>query len=169
MDDDRPLLSDPSLTALALHAGAEGPVTIDDLLRRLDTILEAAHEARPDRAEIRPRLQALCADLALAGLVEPRGDGFALTAEGRRAVEEHPQGLDRADLMDWPSFAAHVRTLAARGGTPSIAPHDGTHPTAYLAGVSARIAGLAQSENPYPADTADHVAWENGWGEAEAG
>jgi hypothetical protein len=168
-DDDRPLLSDPSLTAVVLHAAAAGPVDLDDLERRLGHALDTARQPRPAPGEIRPRIQALCADLAIAGLIEPRGGGFALTGEGRRAVEEHPQGLDRADLMAWPAYAAHVRGLAARTGAPSIAPHDGTHPSAYLEGVAARVAGIAASDNPHPTDTADHLAWENGWAEAEAG
>jgi hypothetical protein len=167
-DDDRPLLSGPSLTALILHAAEEKPVDLDGLLRRLDRVLEAARATRPAPGETRARLQALCSDLAIAGLVETRGGDFALTAEGRRAVVEHPQGLDRADLMAWPAYAAHVRNLAARTGAPSIAPHDGTNPSAYLEGVSARVAGLATSDNPHPRDTADHLAWENGWEEAEA-
>ena len=168
-DDERPLLSDPSLTALVLHAAAAGPVELDDLERRLNQALATAQQPPADRGEIRPRLQALCADLAIAGLIEPRGGGYALTGGGRRAVAEHPQGLDRADLMAWPAYAAHVQRLAARTGAPSIAPHDGTHPSAYLAGVAARVAGLPAADNPHPVDTADHLAWENGWAEAYAG
>jgi DNA-binding PadR family transcriptional regulator len=164
---NHPLLNDPSLTALILHQAAEGPVDVDGLLSALERTLQAAHEPPVTEPEIRPHLHALCADLSIAGLLNPRGGAFALTEAGRAALRDHPGGLDRADLTAWPPFAAHVHRLAAMGPAPDHGPREGNRPDAYLAGAAARVAGLGVTENPHEADSADHLAWESGWSEAE--
>ena len=163
---DHPLLNDPSLTSLILHAAAEGPVEPDALLRRLAALLAQAHEhAEIPPDELRAHLRLLAAELARAGLLTP-DPPHHLTEEGRVALEEHPHGLDRADLAQFPPYAEALHREAAAGGRPEIGPHDGTHPAAYHSGVAARVDGRALSDNPYPPDTSDHLAWENGWAEA---
>jgi hypothetical protein len=164
--DDHPLLNVPSLTALILRTAAEAPTDPDQLLGRLDGLLATAHEPAADRSTLRPRLQGLAAELAIAGLLVATEGAFALTGRGARAIEEHPGGLDRADLMAWPAYAGHVHRLAARAGTPHVSPGESPHATAYLQGAAARVAELPLADNPHPADAADHLAWENGWAEA---
>lgn len=166
---DHPLLNDPNLTALILHAAANGPVTPDALLRRLHALLEIAQEPTDvPEAELRRHLRSLCDDLATARLLAPEGDAFALTDRGRQALADHPSGLARADLAQWPEYAEAVRERAEGPGTsePHIAPGQFPHPVAYENGASARISGRPLTDNPHPPDTADHVAWGYGWGDA---
>jgi hypothetical protein len=167
-DDEHPLLNEPSLVALVLRAAEQGPVETTGLLERLNGLLARAKEPPARASVIRPRLQAILTDLALAGLLARENGGFALTAAGRRALAEHPDGFDRASLADDPALAMGRARQEAAGRAAVLGPRDGAHPEAYLAGVSARLAGLESSDNPYPADSSDHLAWENGWFEAEA-
>lgn len=167
--DDHPLLNDPNLTALILHAAAEASVGLGTLLRRLAALLETAQEpADVPEAELRRHLHSLCDDLATARLLAPEGDAFVLTERGRQALADHPSGLARADLAQWPEYAEAVRARAEGPGAsePQIAPGHFPRPEAYENGASARIAGRPLTDNPHPADTADHVAWGYGWGDA---
>jgi len=158
--DDHPLLNDPSLVALIFHS-ADRAVDADALLARLDRVLAQAHE-EPDvpREALRAHLQALCDDLTIARLLRPENGGHVLTERGRQALEEHPEGMDRADLAQFPEYADHVRhqaSLSRRREDP--------HQAAYLQGVAARVAGRPLTDNPHPAEAGDHGAWEDGWSE----
>jgi hypothetical protein len=167
---DHPLLNDPNLSALILHAAADGPADLDVLLRRLHALLQTAQEPTDvPEAELRRHLRSLCGDLATARLLAPEGDAFILTNRGRQALADHPSGLARADLAQWPEYAEAVRERAEGPGTsePQIAPGHFPHPEAYENGASARIAERPLTDNPHPADTADHVAWSYGWGDAQ--
>lgn len=162
-DDDHPLLSVPSLVAAILHSTAVGAAGLDKIVGRVENALETAHEsANVSGEEIRREIQALCDDLVIAGLLTGSEDGYRLTARGRQAVADHPQGLDRADLAQWPEYAEQVHRLAA-----SAKPKDDPHRAAYNQGASARIARRPVTDNPHPPDTADHGAWEDGWAEVD--
>lgn len=160
--DDHPLLNTPSLTALILRTAADGPAGVERIARRLDAVLEAADEHPPvPGSDLRRHLQALCDELAIAGLLAHSAGRYTLTNRGAQALAEHPDGLDRADLTRWPEYAAHVRRLAARPGA-----RDDPHASAYDQGVAACLAGRPVTDNPHSRDTADHLAWESGWSEA---
>ena len=162
-DDDHPLLSAPSLVAAILHAAAGGPADVDRVAGRVEAALEAAREGWDVSGDdLRREIQALCDDLVITGLVTPSEGGYRLTERGREAVAEHPQGLDRADLAQWPEYAEHVHRLAT-----TAKPKDDPHRAAYNQGASARIAGRPVTDNPHPPDTADHGAWEDGWAEVD--
>jgi hypothetical protein len=159
---EHPLLNTPNLTAILLRSAADGTASLDASFAHLEELLKRAGVNPPvARDEMRGRLKLLQADLALAGLLAPAGpERFGLTRRGRAALDEHPAGLSRADLMAYPEFAAHV---AARGRNHATSD---PHLRAYDAGFDAFLTGKDASENPHPPDTADHLAWENGWSQA---
>lgn len=161
--DDHPLLNTPSLVAAILHAAAAGPAGLERIASKVEGALQTANEdAGVPEGWLRRELQSICDDLMIAGLVTHSDAGFRLTARGREAVAEHPQGLDRSDLAQWPEYAEHVHRLAA-----TAKPKDDPHHAAYNQGASARVAGRPVTDNPHPPDTADHGAWEDGWAEVD--
>jgi hypothetical protein len=158
---EHPLLNTPSLTALILHLTDQGPATIEALAARLDAVLAEAQE-RPDvsAGEIRDRIAALAEDLVAAQVLSRNGAAYALTARGRKALDDHPEGFARPDMMKYPEFAARVvdRLLHGSGDDP--------RPRAYDDGFAAQQSGEALEDNPFRPDTVDHLAWESGWSEA---
>ena len=99
--------------------------------------------------------------LTEARLLAPGADGaFTLTERGRAALAEHPEGFDTADLMVYPEFARYIRSLELRRGP--LDPRAG----GYDQGFYAYWTGETPADNPYSPDSADHLAWENGWSEA---
>jgi hypothetical protein len=157
-----PLLNTPSMVAVVLHEAAGGAATLAGCTGRIEALLDRAGEHPPFSArEVAGRLEMLIRYLTEARLLAPQGDGsFALTGRGKAALAEHPAGFDTADLMVYPEFARHVRGLALRRG-PLDARTGG-----YDEGFYGYWNGESPADNPYPADTADHLAWENGWSEA---
>lgn len=157
---DHPLLNTPSLTALILRAVEAGPARVEDFAARLEALLAEAQERPPvSQDEIRERLAALAEDLSAAQLLFRAEAGYALTARGLRALDDHPKGFARPDMMSWPEYA---RKVAAR--QPHAAGDD-PRPRAYDQGFAGRLAGKTLEENPFRPDTVDHLAWEGGWSE----
>lgn len=161
-ENDFPLLGTPSLTAVILQSGAAGAVTVADCTDRLAALLAMAHERLPiPRDEIRERFAGHIRQFEIAGLLAPAGAGvWKLSPRGEAAVRQHPQGLDPSDLMLYPEYAAHVRTSAqSRAETDPRA-------RSYDAGFGARRDGQPFTANPHTLNSADFLAWENGWMEA---
>jgi hypothetical protein len=157
-----PLLNTPNMVVVILRAAAEGPATREDCAARLQALLAVADEHPPfGPREVASRLEMLIRYLTEARLLAPAdGGGFTLTDRGRTALEEHPQGFDTADLTVYPEFARYIRSLDRRRG-PVDARAGG-----YDQGYYAYWSGEVPADNPYPGDSADHLAWENGWSEA---
>lgn len=158
---EHPLLNTPSLTAMILHMTDQGPASLEAFAARLDAVLAEAEE-RPEvtSGEIRDHISALAEDLAAAGILSRQGEAYALTARGRQALDAHPRGFARPDMMEYPEFAARVAARLPHGAG------DDPRPRAYDDGFTARQAGKALEDNPFRADTSDHLAWEAGWSEA---
>lgn len=157
-----PLLNTPSLVLVLLRGAEDGTATVAGATAAVRALLARAGEAPPVAdAEIAGRLATLVDFLASAKLLAVAPDGsFETTERGRAALRDHPQGLDVADLMAWPEFARHVRGLdARRTGTD-------TRAGGYDQGFDAYWSGLRPADNPFAPDSADHLAWENGWSEA---
>jgi hypothetical protein len=157
-----PLLNTPNLVVVILRAASDGAATREESAAHLHALLEQAHEDPPfGPEEIGSRLDTLIRYLAEAKLVALGPDGgFTLTERGRAALEQHPQGFDTADLMAYPEFARYIRSLSLRRG-PADARDGG-----YDLGYEAYRGGGTVADNPFPSDSADHLAWENGWSEA---
>jgi len=157
-----PLLNTPNLFLVLLKTAGEGACRIEDCALRLKALLESAHESSPvTDDELVSRLRALSAHLVEARLLLPDGDGrLAITRRGREALAEHPAGFDTADLMAYAEFAAFVDSRRRSG-----APLD-PHAAEYDEGFDAYRSGGRPDDNPYPAETVSHQAWENGWCEA---
>ena len=81
-------------------------------------------------------------------------------ARGLKALDDHPEGFSRPDMMAWPEYA---RKVAAR--LPHAAGDD-PRPRAYDQGFAARLSGKSLEENPFRPDTSDHLAWEGGWSDS---
>ena len=154
-----PLLNTPHLNLVLLKTASKEKCSLDDCAARLKALLAAAHERAPvSDEELLSRLRVLQAHLVEARLLQPSEDGrFGITVRGREALEKHPSGFDAADLMAYPEFAAFVdsRRRPDRPMDP--------HATQYDEGFDAYRAGQRPADNPYPAETVDHLAWENGW------
>ena len=158
-----PLLNRPALMLLMLKTAADGPATLADSRLRLGMELSRIHE-RPDvpEAVIAAELEEVRKHLLAAGLLEPGdGDAVHLTRRGRKVLAEHPLGVDETVLAGFPEYRAFLRNFARRRTV------DDPRLSRYEEGYAARLAGLALSENPYPPDSIDHLAWENGWSEGE--
>ncbi|MBL9059082.1 MAG: hypothetical protein JNK88_03535 [Mangrovicoccus sp.] len=160
-EDDAPLLSTPSLTALILRRVEAGPVSLDGLMASLDALFDTAQETPTlPAAERRARLLRALRDLEIARLVRAKADGgWQITDRGSDALYRQPGGIDGSDLMAYPEYAAHVR--AGTGGGKVDA-----RGSSYDAGYDACRAGLGFTANPHTPNTADHLAWENGWMQA---
>ena len=156
-----PLLNVPNLVVILLRQGAV-PATVADATAALQALLDRTGEHPPyGRADIAARLGMLVRYLTEARLLAPAGDGaFVTTARGKAALAEHPQGLDTADLMVYPEFARYIG-----GRDPRRTPLD-PRAGGYDQGFAAYWSGDGPPDNPYPPDSADHLAWENGWSEA---
>jgi hypothetical protein len=158
-----PLLNTPSMVLVILReAGAGGPASVAGCASAVQELLDRAGEHPPfGPAEIASRLELLVRYLTEAKLLAVGPDGsFVATPRGRVALAEHPQGFDVADLMAYPEFARHIRGLELRRA--------GMDPRAggYDQGFYAYWSGRGPADNPYAPDSADHLAWENGWSEA---
>jgi hypothetical protein len=125
-------------------------------------LLDRADEHPPFGPEdVASRLRMLIRYLIEANLLADAGGGaVATTARGRAALAEHPQGLDTADLMAYPEFARYIRGLELRRAAMD------PRANGYDQGFYAYWSGELPADNPYPPDSADHLAWENGWSEA---
>lgn len=161
-----PLLNAPNLVVIILKQGSEAPATLADCAATLHGLLDRADEHPPFGPEdVAVRLQMLIRYLTEAKLVQPvDGGAFVTTARGKAALDQHPQGLDTADLMAYPEFARYVRGLDLRrpGSDAGLDPRAG----GYDQGFYAYWNGETPADNPFPPDSADHLAWENGWSEA---
>ena len=147
---------------LALRAAAEAPASLADCRARLDRELARVHE-RPDVPEpvIVAELGDVIAHLLVASLLAKGDDGhLTLTARGRRVLQAHPMGIDETVLMEFAEYRAYIRAFARRRTV------DDPREARYDEGYAAWQAGQTLTANPYPPDTADHLAWENGWSEA---
>jgi hypothetical protein len=158
-----PLMNRPALMLMMLKAAVDRPATLRDCRARLATELGRIHE-RPDVPEtaIAAELEEVRKHLLAADLLAPaEGDALALTHRGRRVLAEHPLGVDETVLATFPEYRAFLRNFARRKSV------DDPRLPRYDEGYAACREGRALSENPYPPDSIDHLAWENGWSEAE--
>ena len=157
-----PLLNRPALMLLILKTAAERPVTMRQCRERLGAELARIHE-KPDvpEPEIATELEDVGKHLLAARLLE-RGDGdvFGLTRRGRQVLAAHPMGVDETVLAGFPEYRAFIRDFARRRTI------DDPRIPRYEEGFAAQQEGRSLSENPYPPDSVDHLAWENGWSEA---
>lgn len=161
-ENDFPLLSTPSLTAVILQLGATGDVTAEGCTERLLALLAAAEERRTvPRDMIRERFEGHLRHFAIARLLQPVADGvWCLTERGHALVRTHPQGVDPTDLVLYPEYAEHIRLSAeSRADTDPRS-------LSYDAGYNARRDGLPFTANPHTLNSVDFLSWENGWMEA---
>jgi len=157
-----PLLNAPNMVVTILRAASEAPATLADCAARLQALLDRADEHPPFGPEdMASRLQMLIRYLIEAKLLQPAPDGsFTATGRGRAALADHPEGFDTPDLMIYPEFASYIRGLELRRAP--LDPRAG----GYDEGFYAYWTGASPADNPHPPDSADHLAWENGWSEA---
>lgn len=159
---DFPLLNRPALMLLMLKTAGDAAVTLAACRARLADELRRIDEQPdvPDQA-IDAELREVRTHLVAAGLLAPGdGDTVSLTSRGRKVLDAHPLGVDETVLATLPEYRAYLRNFARRKTV------DDPRPGSYDTGYSARREGAVLSENPYPADSVDHQAWENGWSEA---
>ena len=158
---EHPLLNSPHLVGLILRGARSGEGSVDSGMARLDALLERSDQsASLPREEIRERFERLVLHLSKAKLIEGSSERYTLTDRGRAALEKSPEGFATADLMVYPEYAVFVREEGRSHATSD------PHASAFDLGADAFRMAIAQSENPFPPDSADHVAWANGWSSA---
>lgn len=156
------LLNSPSMMLAILREAAKGPATVASCVEHLQHMLESTGEHTSFTTEdFAIRVRRLKENLVLAHLLTMvSDDGFMITARGRDALHHHPMGFSTGDLMAYPEFADFVRGINkdyARADLRASAFDEGYH--AYLAGAS-------PADNPCEPESADHMAWANGWSDA---
>ncbi len=161
MDAEEPtLLHEPDLMA-ALLCSADPDRNIleaaESWLRQL--LAQAGEDAdRVDWKEVRRRLETCLVRLVRAGVLEPLTSvRYRLTARGRQLMEETGGAVDETALMAFPEYRAFVAEHQHRRTG------DDREEDVFLLGMNAFRRGLSPLDNPFPSDTADHLAWENGW------
>lgn len=159
--EDHPLLHDADLMHTLLKVAREAPAGLDDAAAWLRADLRLAREDPPVTAEqIMARLLRARRYLCRARLLETLDDGrVRATERGRQVLRDHPDGVDGSVLMAFPEFREFIREAAGR-------PPEEARATVYDDGYAAYGRGAGPADNPYPFDTAAHLAWENGWFEA---
>lgn len=159
---EHPLLNSPHLVGIILRCASKGQGTVDDCLRRLRVVVDKSHEeVTLEEEEVRARIERLVQHLAKARLIDGTAEsGFEITQRGRQALIDSPEGFATADLMIYPEYAIFVRNAARNQATSD------PHASAFDLGADAFRQGLSRSNNPYNPDSADHLAWQNGWSSA---
>ena len=163
-----PLINMANVMLTILRMAAERPDSPADCLERLLRILTLAHEdAGAQRLVLNDRIRLAITELSATALLEEVSKGkFRLTGRGRIVLEEHPMGVDETILAQFREFWEHAKqddTASSQGEAVSI----GTPcAQAYLDGHGAYMAGRPVTDNPHPADIAEHIAWDSGWFEA---
>jgi hypothetical protein len=160
--NEHTLLNDPDLTLILLKTAARGETGIEDCVEVLRSTLERAGERPPvARTELVLHLDRVRRSLMRAHLLAPtEGGRFRITERGRNALKDHPMGLDDTVLMEFPEFREFVQETPTQ---PSAA---GPHSRDYAEGYLAFRAGKGLADNPHAFETAEHLAWENGWFQA---
>lgn len=156
-----PLLHEADLMLALLRTGDGGVGDLDAAIDRLRRDLNIAGEHPPFTIEdMRAELAAALDDLEQAQFVERKDGTFRTTERGRRALADHPLGIDVTVLMRFAEFRAHVAqaTHTAHPADPMF--------RAYQWGFAGFLAGRSHADNPHRPDTVMHLAWENGWFEA---
>jgi len=143
--NEHTLLNDPDLTLILLKTAARGETGIEDCVEVLRSTLERAGERPP---------------VARTELVLHLDRVRRITERGRNALKDHPMGLDDTVLMEFPEFREFVQETRTQ---PSAA---GPHSRDYAEGYLAFRAGKGLADNPHAFETAEHLAWENGWFQA---
>lgn len=161
--EDIPLLHFPDLALAVLRAGADSPATIADAACLLQGTRRKAHaDERIDPAELIAHLDAARQHLAAARAIEMLDTGrFRITPRGLALLRVHVDGVDDGVLMDYPEFRSW---LAA---TQHTARPEDPRPREFMDGWTARLRGCANEDNPFPAETAQHAAWSDGWRESD--
>jgi hypothetical protein len=157
---DRPLLSYAELSVILLKIAGQPGATLGRAVTALRDLLDAARQAdQPTAAELGHELDQVRRDLAAAGLIVATGTaGFRTTPRGQQMLVAHPLGIDQSVLVALPEFRAGFSGTGPR-------PRD-AEPPSYAAGYDAFRRGRRPEDNPHAPDSADHLAWENGWFEA---
>ncbi|HLI13411.1 MAG TPA: hypothetical protein VKY65_17600 [Alphaproteobacteria bacterium] len=160
-----PLVNMANVMLTVLKAAAAQPVSPGDCVERLLRTLRLVHEnAEAQRSTLTERVALAVTELHAAALLAPRRDGrFAATERGRIVLAAHPLGVDETVLAEFREFRAFIRKHEAPAGDDKA---ELERTQAYLDGYGAYGAGRPLTENPHPAETAEHMDWDAGWCEA---
>ena len=166
-DDYEPiLLHEPDLMLAIQRAALHGPATVETARHRLEQNLARAQEPTPsDVDDLLGRLNNAVSMLTAAGAIAPVTEGgWRLTDRGHQLLKEHPDGVDQTVLRAFPEFRVALAEIGSRRG-----PVDDPRLSTFEDGMRAFSQGRPLTDNPYPSDTNDHLAWECGWCEARDG
>lgn len=163
-----PLINLTNIMLAVLKATAERAVTQSDCVERLARSLrQIGEDPESHRPELEDGVGRAVVELSAVGLIEETSaERFGLTPRGRIVLEQHPMGVDETVLAEFREFRDFVKRISpsskeARAEAPTF-----SATRAYLDGYGTCMAGRPMTENPHPADTADHMAWDAGWFEA---
>ncbi|HJS33452.1 MAG TPA: hypothetical protein VJ924_15775, partial [Alphaproteobacteria bacterium] len=160
--EEYPLLNVPTLMLIVLRAAAAGPVTIETYRADLDRLLARANE-RPgvsDKDMIAHLAKARDHLVAARLLTRIDADRSVITERGRRALVDHPDGIDDSVLEQFAEFRAYIAASTKRR---TAVDQEVSAAKEYDQGYAAFLAGETQRENPYDFDAAEHLLWDCGW------
>lgn len=158
-----PLLNEPSLMLTILRAAARAPVNREACVESLIVSFARVREVLPGPREgLAKRIDQPFFKLVRAGLLASVGVGlFALTERGGEALQRYPAGLDETVLTQYPEYRAYLRASEFHAAVDGRATFE-AYGRGFLDWHDDRVA----TDNPFDSDSADHLAWENGWSEA---
>jgi hypothetical protein len=151
------LFAYPRLMRAVLDAAMHGTARVEDCLAGLPS--GPAEEEGLTRAEALQRLECALLHLEKAQLIARRdADCYEITPRGRVVLVDHPDRIEEWQLMQFPEF----REFARAAGPPTCARGE----SAYERGIRAYWDGSPHNDNPFPFDTLQHLAWDEGWFDA---
>lgn len=156
--EEYPLLHFPDLVLALLRTGRDGGGSLAGAARHLIRLRARAHEAaRVDALELTRRLERARLHLLAAKLIDMEDEEtFRTTERGHGVLGTHPEGVDDSVLMAFPEFRTWMETARIRPPPENpLAPE-------FQDGWAAGLQGGRLDENPYPPETAQHAAWEDG-------
>ena len=164
-EDEPILLHEVDLMLAILRSAERGPARLEDAMRHLEGYRALANEPpSPDPDELRARFERAAVELLAArAVMAVDSERFELTARGAQLLARYPEGIDGSVLRQFPEYQAWLEARSRR------ASQDDPRLLAFAAGMRAFRESRQISDNPYPTDLPDHLAWESGWSVARDG
>lgn len=134
---------------------------ITNQILELDSQTGIAPSLSPKRLGLEERIKNCCNQLLAANLLVAISEHeFSLTSLGDKMLLKNMHELDEKSPANLPGYNHNLREISDRRTVSA------TCQSHYDEGFIAYRDGQNYTDNPYPNDRAEHLAWHNGWAEA---